>query len=110
MKVVIIWNSGYQELKNTMEKLITENDCYLFTIICGGTDESSIGSSLGYQWAKDVGLPVEYLIDKNIEELLNKIAQTADYLVCYNDGSQVVGRLIMKFRAAEKHGTVINDA
>lgn len=47
------------------------------------------------------------MIEADVEKLLNKIAQTADYIVCCNNGNQLVKRLIMKFKSQGKHGTVI---
>jgi len=107
MKIIIIWQNDFQLLTNTMEKLINDNQCFLFTVLCGGTDDKNIYSSLGYQWAKINGAPIELLIEPNLEKLLDKIVSSADYLVCYNNGNQIVKRLIMKFKIAGKHGTVI---
>lgn len=107
-KIVIIWSGDEGLLARTMEKLIVDSQCFLFTVICGSTDESNLKSSSGYRWAVRNGAPVEFLIEADVEKLLNKIAQTADYIVCYNDGkNQLVKRLIMKFKSQGKHGTVI---
>lgn len=106
-KIVIIWAGDEGLLARTMEKLISDNQYFLFTVLCGGTDKKSLRSSLGYRWAIRNGLPVEFIIEKDVEKLLNKIAQTADYIVCYNDGNQLVKRLIMKFNSLGKHGTVV---
>ena len=107
-KIVIIWSGSDELLAQTMEKLISESQCFLFTVLCGGTDDRGVRSSSGYKWATSNGAPVEFLIEKDIEKLLNKIVQTADYIVCYNDGQQLVKRLIMKFKSQGKHGMVIN--
>ena len=107
-KIVIIWSGDEGLLARTMEKLIIDSQCFLFTVICGGTDESYLKSSSGYRWAIRNGAPVEFLIEADVEKLLNKITQAADYIVCYNDGkNQLVKRLIMKFKSQGKHGTVI---
>lgn len=106
-KIVIIWSGDEMLLARTMEKLIADSQCFLFTVICGGTDESNLNSSLGYRWAIHNGAPVEFIIEADVEKLLNKITQTADYIVCYNNGNQLVKRLIMKFKSQGKHGTVI---
>lgn len=106
-KIVIVWTGNEGLLAKTMEKLIADSQCFLFTVICGGTDESSLKFSSGYRWAIRNGAPVEFMIEADVEKLLNKIAQTADYIVCYNDGNQLVKRLIMKFKSQGKHGTVI---
>lgn len=106
-KIVIIWSGDEGLLARTMEKLIVDSQCFLFTVICGGTDENDLKSSSGYRWAIRNGAPVEFMIEADVEKLLNKIAQTADYIVCYNNGNQLVKRLIMKFKSQGKHGTVI---
>ena len=106
-KIVIIWSGDEELLARTMEKLIVDSQCFLFTVICGGTDESNLKSSSGYRWAIRNGAPVEFMIEADVEKLLNKIAETADYIVCYNNGNQLVKRLIMKFKSQGKHGTVI---
>lgn len=106
-KIIIIWSGDEKLLAETIEKLIVDSQCYLFTVLCGGTDEGSVRSSLGYRWAVKNGAPVEFLIEADVEKLLNKIVQSADYIVCYNDGNQLVKRLIMKFKLQGKHGTVV---
>lgn len=108
MRIVILGPWNFERLSATMEKLITDSQCYLFTVICGGTDTNNAKNSIGYQWAIQNGAPVEFLFEADGEKLLNKIAQTADYLVCYNDGNnQFIKRLIMKFKSQGKHGTVV---
>ena len=106
-KIVIIWSGDEELLSKTIEQIIVDSQCFLFTVICGGTDESKLKSSSGYRWAIRNGAPVEFMIEADVEKLLNKIAQTADYIVCYNNGNQLVKRLIMKFKSQGKHGTVI---
>lgn len=106
-KIVIIWSGDEGLLARTMEKLIVDSQCFLFTVVCGGTDEGNLRSSAGYRWATRNGAPVEFMVEADVEKLLNKIVQTADYIVCYNNGEQLVKRLIMKFKSQGKHGTVI---
>ena len=92
-----------------MEQLITESQCYLFTIICGGQSSDGAKVSASYKWAVKNGAPIEYLIESDIEKLIEKIVKTADFLVAYNDGTnQIVKRLIMKFKNEGKHGRIIN--
>jgi hypothetical protein len=77
-------------------------------VVCGGQDQDSVKQSISYQWAIQNGAPVEFLFEANVEKLLRKIVQTADYIVAYNDGNnQILKRLIMQFRMEGKHGTII---
>lgn len=107
MKIVIIWNAEARLLAETMENLITTSQYYLFTVICGGTSWENIQSTAGFKWASANGAPIEYLIEEDIDKLLNKMVKTADYLVAFNDNSQITKKIIMKFSTSEKHGTVI---
>lgn len=109
MKVIILWNDNEKLLSETMEQLITESQCYLFTIVCGGQSSDGARTSASYKWAIKNGAPIEYLIESDIEKLIEKIVKTADFLVAYNDGTnQIVKRLIMKFKNEGKHGRIIN--
>ena len=108
MKVVILWNGNEQLLAQTMEELIIESQCYLFSIICGGQSSDGATISASYKWAVRNGAPVQFLIEPDIEKLIDKIVQAADFLVAYNDGNQIVKRVIMKFKSVGKHGKVIN--
>jgi hypothetical protein len=90
-----------------MNKLIEDSQCFLFTVVCGGQDQMSAKQGIGYQWAVANGAPVEFIVEADLEKLLNKIAQTADYIVAYNDGSQIIKRLIMDFKMKGKHGTLV---
>jgi hypothetical protein len=68
----------------------------------------SAKQGIGYQWATANGAPVEFIVEADLEKLLSKIAQTADYIVAYNDGkNQIVKRLIMDFKMKGKHGTLV---
>lgn len=116
MKIVILWNNNEKLLSETMEQLITESQCYLFIVICGGQNNNGVKVSASYKWAIKNGAPIEYLIEpieylieSDIEKLIEKIVKTADFLVAYNDGTnQIVKRLIMKFKNEGKHGRIIN--
>lgn len=108
MKIVILWNNNEKLLSETMEQLITESQCYLFTVICGQSNDG-VKVSASYKWAVKNGAPIEYLIESDTEKLIEKIVKTADFLVAYNDGTnQIVKRLIMKFKNEGKHGRIIN--
>ena len=109
MKIVILWNNNEKLLSETMEQLITESQCYLFTVICGGQSNDGVKVSASYTWAVKNGAPIESLIESDIEKLIEKIVKIADFLVAYNDGTnQIVKRLIMKFKNEGKHGRIIN--
>ena len=54
-----------------MEKLIEESQCFLFTVVCGGTD------NVAYDWAQKAGAPVSFSQAKTPQGLL----RDADYLV-----------------------------
>lgn len=107
MKVIIIGFKDYDTLNREMQKLIEEKQCFLFTVLCGGTSPNA-PKTLGTAWAEENGAPLEYIFDEDGERLLNRIAQTADYIVAYIDGSNnMVNRLVMKMKNLGKHGTVI---
>lgn len=106
MTVVII--GGDDSLDAVMNELIEDSQCYLFNVLCGGQSSDGAQTSASYKWAVRNGAPVQFLIEPDIEKLIDKIVQAADFLVAYNDGSQIVKRIIMKFKTAGKHGKVIN--
>jgi len=119
MKVIIVGFEDYNKLTNTMEKLITDSQCYLFSILCGGTTDITPAPftnstklcpnrPLGEIWAHNNGAPVEYIYNSNVERLLDEIAQTADYVVAdLSSDSQFIKRLVMKMKNLGKHGTVV---
>jgi hypothetical protein len=107
MKVVIIGFNDYEKLDNAMQSLIAEKQCYLFTVLCGGTSPKA-PQTMGTAWAEKNGAPLEYIFDEDVEKLLEKISKSADYIVAFVDGSNnMVNRLIMKMKNLGKHGTVI---
>ena len=108
MKVLILWSGNEQLLAETMEQLITESQCFLFTVLCGGQKDDNVKNTAAYKWAIKNGAPVEFLIEPDLERLIARVAASADFLVAYNDGNQIVKRLIMKFKSLGKHGRVIN--
>ena len=101
MRVLILGFSSLQEVNSTMEKLIEENQCFLFTVVCGGTD------NVVYDWAQKVGAPVEFVQVDEPRKLLYK----ADYLVIkLREGSETptwMENLMMAWKKEGKHGTVI---
>lgn len=113
MKVIILGFTDYDKLNNTIMGLIEEKQFFLFTVLCGGTGISydETGSrikSLGEIWAEKNGLPMEYIHCADAERLLEKIAQTADYVIAdLSNDNQFVRRLMMKMKSLGKHGTVV---
>ena len=113
MKLVIIGFKDYNKLDINLQKLIEEKQYYLFTVLCGGTglvyDETGARiKTIGEQWAEKNGLPMEFLYAENAERLLDRIAQTADYIIAdLGEDNQWAKRLIMKMKSLGKHGTVI---
>jgi len=112
MNVVIAGFTDYNKLNNTLMKLIEEKQFFLFTILCGGTsiEYDETGSrikSIGEIWAEKNGLPMLFLHCADAERLLEKTAQTADYIVAdLSTDNQWVKRLVMKMKSLGKHGTV----
>lgn len=101
MRVLILGFSSLQEVNSAMEKLIEESQCFLFTVVCGGTD------NVAYDWAQKVGAPVEFVQVDEPRKLLYK----ADYLVIkLGEGSETptwMKNLMMAWKKEGKHGTVI---
>ena len=54
MRVLILGFSSLQEIDSVMEKLIESTQCFLFTVVCGGTD------NVAYDWAQKAGVPVTF--------------------------------------------------
>ena len=113
MKLIIAGFTDLQKLDNTIMKLVEEKQFFLFTVLCGGTsiryDETGTRiKSMGELWAEKRGLPMEYIHSADEERLLDRIAQTADYIVAdLSTDNQWVKRLMMKMKSLGKHGTVI---
>lgn len=107
MKVVIAGFPSYDLLDQVMEKLIEDSQFYLFYVVCGGTDSRTYSPGLSERWAREHGAPIQYIWAEEQNVLTERIVYTADYLVAFRDGSKFVRDLIMCFRAAGKHGTVI---
>lgn len=108
MKIAILGPWDINRLSALMEKLITESQCYLFTVVCGGTDETRIKTSVAYRWATANGAPVEFLIEKDIDKLIEQLVNKIDYVVAANDENPHIKRIIMKMNMLGKHGSVEN--
>lgn len=107
MKIAILGQWNFERLSAVMEKLITESQCYLFTVVCGGTDETYLRNSVGYKWATANGAPVEFLVEENVDKLIDKLTKEIDFVVAYaGDYNLVVKRVIMKMNILGKHGRV----
>lgn len=101
MKVLILGFSSVAEVDAAMKKLITESGCYLFYVVCGN------GKNITRDWAELRGAPIYFSQAKNPQMLVNE----SDYLVMKLDAStpQWMKNLMMAFKSAGKHGTVIRS-
>ena len=99
MRVLILGFSSLQEIDSVMEKLIESTQYFLFTVVCGGTN------NVAYDWAQKAGAPVTFSQVKTPQGLLKE----ADYLVMKLDASspQWMKNLMMAWKKEGKHGTVI---
>ena len=99
MRVLILGFSSLQEIDSVMEKLIESTQYFLFTVVCGGTD------NVAHDWAQKAGVPVTFSQVKTPQELLKE----ADYLVMKLEASspQWCKNLMMAWKKEGKHGTVI---
>ena len=101
MRILILGFSSLQEVNSVMEKLIESTQCFLFTVVCGGTD------NVAYDWAQKAGAPVIFSQVKTPQALLKE----ADYLVIkLREGSPTptwMKNLMMAWKKEGKHGTVI---
>ena len=101
MKVAIVGFDDHhrKELADAMENLITQSQCFLFTVVAASPD------SLGARWARHNGAPVEYVKETGLDALI----KAATYFVIWNDGSVPMHRLIFKVKAAGLHGTILGE-
>ena len=108
MKVLILGFTDYNELNNTMNKLIEEKQTYIFSILCGGLQYSE-NKSLAEQWAINNGCPIEKCYEDTVEKLTRRLRLECDYLVIrISDGTpQWQKNLMMQLKSDGKHGTVI---
>ena len=106
MKIAILGSWNYERLSAVMENLISESQCFLFTVVCGGTSEEGIYNSVGYKWATANGAPVKFLIQENVDKLIDKLTQEIDFIVVMQDDNPIIKRIIMKMNMLGKHGRV----
>lgn len=106
MKIAIIGPWSFERLSATMEKLMTESQCYLFTVLCGGTELRAVNLSIGYQWGTTHGAPIEFLIENNVDKMIERLVNEIDFVVAFDDGNSITRRIIMKMNMAGKHGRV----
>lgn len=102
MRVLILGFDDYAELDATMQKLIEESQCYLFYVLTSG------GDGVSSQWAEKNGAPLYFLKQ---DATLDYIAWATDYIVLKlgPQTPQWHKNLMMKLKAAGKHGTVIRS-
>lgn len=109
MKVIILGKYTYEQLSATMEELIESSQCYLFTIVCGSTEKKMPIGSLSETWALNNGAPINYIIESDVNKLIDKIVKSADFVLAFYDGEDaIVRRVIMKMKGEGKHGKVVN--
>lgn len=98
MRVLILGFDNYAELDAAMQKLIEENQYYLFYVMV-------TGEGLAKEWAENNGAPLYWLK----EPTLDKIAYYTDYIVLKlsSQTPQWHKNLMMKLKNAGKHGTVL---
>lgn len=106
MKIAILGPWDYNRLSAVMEELITDSQCFLFTVVCGGTNKDSLRNSIGYKWATANGAPIEFLVQENINKLIDDLTKNIDFVVAANDGNAIIKRIIMKMNILGKHGRV----
>ena len=106
-RIAIVGFNDYKVLSDTMEKLITDSKCYLFTVVCGSTVNKYPIGSIGEKWAIDNGVPIEYIYEENEYKLLDKVAAAIDFLVASRDSQTGARNLIMKVKQMGKHGIVV---
>lgn len=99
--------NDYEILAQTFEKLIVENECYLFTIVCGGLDEREYTMTAADLWAEKNGAPRIYLFEEDMNRLAKKIVKECDYIIAKAGGGPMVTKLLGLFQAEGKHGTVV---
>ena len=109
MQVLILGFNDYERLDSTMQKLIEDNQCYLFTVLCGGADSANPEPSLAEQWATANGCPMKKIYNKDIDKLLWILGQELDYLVMEISETtpQILKNFMMRVKSQGKHGTIV---
>lgn len=106
MKISILGPWNFDRLSAVMEELITESQCFLFTVVCGGTNEEGLRDTVGYKWAIANGAPVEYLVQEDVNKLIDRLTKDIDFVIVANDGNPIIKKIIMKMSMLGKHGRV----
>ena len=110
MNVAII--GGQPQHLNILDKelmgLIEESGHYLFNVTGGYIGPNDGKPTLGQIWASFRGLPYYTKDYRNLDDMMHKVSESADYIVFMNDGSQIIKRFIMTYKQTGKHGSVIN--
>lgn len=106
MKIAILGPWRFDRLSAVMEELITESQCFLFTVVCGGTNEEGLRDTVGYKWAIANGAPVEYLVQEDVNKLIDRLTKDIDFVIVANDGNPIIKKIIMKMSMLGKHGRV----
>lgn len=110
MRISILGSRGFADnclVSATMEDFICETQCYLFTVVCGNT-EKKLSESIGKIWAENNGAPIEYIFDRNIDKLIQKMVDNIDFAILFYDGKDaIIRKIIMKMKMSGKHGKVI---
>jgi hypothetical protein len=96
MKILILGEWEYKRLSATMEKLIEDSQCYLFTIV-------SSPAGIGRKWAVENGSGLEIWT-----ETADKLVDYIDYVVAFGD-SQEIKNFIMKIKMQGKHGIWVKE-
>ena len=114
MKVAVVAATGalnYTLLDKKLNSLIESSGCYLFTILCGYVDgNKSKEESLGETWAKRNGAPIDFIHAKSVDKLIDMIILKADYAIFILDGNPVINQAFMRYKMADKRGSVIYAA
>lgn len=109
MKISILCSknfNNYEVLDEILNELIEESQCFLFTVICGSTVNQKI-ESLGGLWAKNNGAAINYIIEEDINKLINKVVREVDFIIAFYDGEDnFIRRVIMKMKKCGKHGRI----
>ena len=106
MKIAILGPWNFDRLSAVMEELITESQCFLFTVVCGGTNEEGLRDTIGYKWATINGAPVEFLVQEDVNKLIDQLTKNIDFVIAANDGNPIIKKIIMKMSMLGKHGRV----
>jgi hypothetical protein len=108
MQVLIIGFEDYDLMRAEIRKFMQKQDIAVFTVICGSNRPRMLPiGSLAETWAVEVGAPLVYIFDEDNEKLMNKLVKETDFIIAYYNGNNFISRLIMKIKAAGKHGQIV---